>query len=70
MKDQPLLTFAFACAVFVLALSTEIRAELVYKIPRDFGWRRSLPLIMKILSDDQRQKFEMLRGTPLRVNKK
>jgi Tol biopolymer transport system component len=44
MKDQPLLRFTFACAVFVLAVSTEIRAEIVYKIPRDFGWRRSLPL--------------------------
>ncbi|MGA2034978.1 MAG: SUMF1/EgtB/PvdO family nonheme iron enzyme [Thermoguttaceae bacterium] len=44
MKDQPLLRFAFACAVFVLALSTEIRAEGTYLIPGDFGWRRSLPL--------------------------
>ncbi|MCX6630066.1 MAG: hypothetical protein NTW28_20810, partial [Candidatus Solibacter sp.] len=35
---------AIACAVFVLALSTEIHAEGIYLIPGEFGWGRTLPL--------------------------
>jgi len=44
MHHQHLLRIAFAIGVFGLTLCAEVRAEIVYRIPGDFGWRKSIPL--------------------------
>lgn len=35
---------ATAFAIFFLAHAAEVQAEVIYKIPGDFGWKKSLPL--------------------------
>jgi hypothetical protein len=44
MRNQSLIRVVFACTAFGLAPLTEVRAELLYRVPGDFGWRKSLPL--------------------------
>ncbi len=34
----------FTMVVIVSALSTNVRSEIISKVPGDFGWRKSLPL--------------------------
>lgn len=44
MRQQYLLRILFAIGVFGSTLSTEVSAEIISRIPGDFGWRKSIPL--------------------------
>jgi hypothetical protein len=44
MHHQQFLRMIFAIGIFGSTFSTEVRAEIISRIPGDFGWRKSIPL--------------------------